>query len=456
MPTSAPESNATHAADALVEALLADPRPQRSRLDLDIDAFFSDETERWPVRLCYERAATGAPLRALALAPSRPDLEPPQWREDEGLAECAARTGTALIELQAPLALRAVEIGKPWGRELWFTGMERRGTSAVVDGAGRTTPLPFVLALAPRRFTGSTIDALNLLKILDPHPDPLLGDLYFELHTRKQEVYVVTAVDRDAWPGGEGAIRFGFAPERLQAAADTEAFCAEYAAAVAGYRAVREQIDGLLEHRRAEAGLAPDAPVMPARMRRWLADLPAELKARERSAREAMHAFTALRPLAVGDVVRVPIGMPHALQHGVRVIEFQTPVYERLILSFGQKVLTQPDWDTEAALALWRAQPPTTADAFLRLRDAGAGDALLAAFPDFEVWRERPDAGPLPARPTPRVAVVLEGELIADDRRCGAGSALVLPAGPLSAHAGPGLALVSAWPLHSETAPVGA
>ncbi|HEY0892512.1 MAG TPA: hypothetical protein VGE32_05585, partial [Cellvibrio sp.] len=50
--------------------------------------------------------------------------------------------------------------------------------------------------------------------------------------------------------------------------------------------------------------------------------------------------------------VTVPKLVPHALQHGVRVVEFQTPVYERKILSFGQKVLTQTHWDTEEALAL--------------------------------------------------------------------------------------------------------
>ena len=40
----------------------------------------------------------------------------------------------------------------------------------------------------------------------------------------------------------------------------------------------------------------------------------------------------------------------HSLQHGIKVIEFQTPHYERLIVMFTQKVLTQNHWDTEEAL----------------------------------------------------------------------------------------------------------
>ena len=36
--------------------------------------------------------------------------------------------------------------------------------------------------------------------------------------------------------------------------------------------------------------------------------------------------------------------------HGIKVVEFQTPHYERLILMFAQKVITQNHWDTENAI----------------------------------------------------------------------------------------------------------
>src|SRR5690606_1418787 len=51
------------------------------------------------------------------------------------------------------------------------------------------------------------------------------------------------------------------------------------------------------------------------------------------------------------------------LQHGVRTIEFQTPVYERSILSFAQQVLTQDHWDTRAAVARMRLTPPPDREA---------------------------------------------------------------------------------------------
>ena len=51
-----------------------------------------------------------------------------------------------------------------------------------------------------------------------------------------------------------------------------------------------------------------------------------------------------------GDIVSFPAYQIHSLQHGVKVIEFQTPHYERLIVMFGQKVITQDYWDSEEAL----------------------------------------------------------------------------------------------------------
>ena len=50
-----------------------------------------------------------------------------------------------------------------------------------------------------------------------------------------------------------------------------------------------------------------------------------------------------------GDAIRIGPLIPHSLRHGVRVAEVQTPVYERLIISFNQKVLTQKGWNTDEA-----------------------------------------------------------------------------------------------------------
>ena len=100
-----------------------------------------------------------------------------------------------------------------------------------------------------------------------------------------------------------------------------------------------------------------------------------------------MEAFTELQPLTTGDVVRVPTWTPHALQHGVRVVEFQTQTYERYIVSFAQKVLTQAHWDTERAVAQMHLDPPPEP----RFEDVGPGAERIARFDEFNVWRVQLD-----------------------------------------------------------------
>ena len=51
---------------------------------------------------------------------------------------------------------------------------------------------------------------------------------------------------------------------------------------------------------------------------------------------DAVQAFMNPVPLRVGDAVTIPPRVPHSLQKGVHVIEFQTPVFERKILAAGQ------------------------------------------------------------------------------------------------------------------------
>ena len=247
------------------------------------------------------------------------------------------------ISLTAPIPLGTREIPKPWGREIWYTGIEARGV-CTAGGA----PLPVVLhalnllGLAPA-------EPPILLKILDPFSQPVLGDLYYELHREKQEVYVVTAVDRDAWPSGTGYLRYGFRDS------DTETFTADYLAAVRNYEVVRREVDALVDGMKQERGLTD--PLDAETQLTLLGAIPADLSAREQVLRETMESFTALVPVHEGDVLRIARHVPHSLQHGVRVVEFQTPHYERLILSFAQKVVTQDSWDTEAALAEVTASP---------------------------------------------------------------------------------------------------
>lgn len=311
-----------------------------------------------------------------------------------------ARLGAHEVYLDEPVRLMPVTVPKPWGHEQWLTGIEARGESGVVTNAG-VLPLSQYLALAPRRLAGGA--APVLLKLLDPRPEPLLGELYFEAHEKKHEVYVVSAVDCGAWPEGRGAIRYGMNQALRRRYGDDDAFRRDYLAAVKRYEAVRRALDG---------GADPSA-------------------AQETEHREAMEAFTGLRTLGVGDVVVVPTWLPHALLHGVRVIEFQTPSYERYILSFPQQVLTQDHWDTEAVVGRIRLDVPDPDD----LEAVADHAQRIAAFDDFGVWRIALEPGAaftVPAHLSYGLCMVVDGRVELGPLTLGAEEAAWVPAAALS------------------------
>jgi hypothetical protein len=298
----------------------------------------------------------------------------------------AKRCRAAIFSLRQPLRLAPITVEKPWGREYWYTGIEARGTSGVTDGR-YTTPLSWVLASAPQHLCGAM--SVMLLKVLDPAPEPVLGDLYFELHETKVEVYVVTRVDRRAWPDGRGAVRFGMNSARRALYADDDRFRAAYVAAVREYEAIRRTIDGLLDAKREAAGVDLDVPVPPVLMQRWLDELDPLLIDDERARRNAMNSFTQMRPLSEGDIVHLPSRFPHALQHGVRVIELQTTTYERRILSFAQKVLTQDHWDTEDAVDEMRLDIPPPVEPRVLVNEADCTIERIVELDEFSARRVR-------------------------------------------------------------------
>lgn len=250
------------------------------------------------------------------------------------------------INLHEPWPLQPLRIPKPWGAEIWYTGIEERG---ICTAAGM--PLPWLIDLLPGALIGSAAESAPLLlKILDPLSDQSLGDLYFELHEKKIEVYIVTAIDNCVWPDGIGKIRYGFNQFLRANYPDDNAFKAAYLTAVAAYRQTRIHIDERLDEKRRATGLGENDEVPIELMTSWLTEIPNDLSTRETKLRATMNQFTHLRDVQVGDVITVEPFFPHSLQHGVRVIEFQTASYERHILSFAQKVLTQKGWDTEQAL----------------------------------------------------------------------------------------------------------
>ncbi len=305
----------------------------------------------------------------------------------EAVEALAAQSALPLFDLLLPLSLSPVAIAKPWGQEIWYTGIEARGQSCFAVGNLRS-PLPWLLALAPKRLAAELERQLTLLKVLDPLPEEVYGDLYFEMHQQKQEVYVVTHVDRQAWPAGEGAIRFGFCQSKRANYADDKAFKVAYREAVQAYRQIRSEIDDLLDGKRRDVGVGLNEAISAQQLRLWQAEVvPSSLQLKESQLRAEMDAFTHLQPLQLGDVVKVPCFTPHSLQHGVRTVEFQTPVYERQILAFAQKVLTQSHWDTTVALEQVSLEAPQSTELQLLLQHEQFKVERVVDFDDFEVCR---------------------------------------------------------------------
>ena len=300
----------------------------------------------------------------------------------ENLVMVANKIGQEVICLTEPLELETVNIPKPWGQEIWYSGIEQRGISTV-----KGLPLPWLLHVFGD-YLGCA-GAPLLLKILDPFPDTNLGDLYFEMHEKKTEVYVVTQIDLNAWPSGFGKIRYGFNQDLLNTFGSPKNFTDSYRLSVAEYQAIRIKIDARINSLKKKKGFITKDPLTPDEYNQFLGQIEAELILKEEKLRKKMYSYTAMHDLKVGDVVTVAPMIPHSLQHGVRVVEFQTPHYERHILSFGQEVLTQDHWDTEKAL-----QKAITQDiASQEPEEIARGKDLIANFNAFKVIRLRLNPG---------------------------------------------------------------
>ena len=276
------------------------------------------------------------------------------------------------IDLLTPLSLEPVNIEKPWGQEIWYTGIEARGVSTV-----NKVPLSWLLDVFGEFLKVPSTPLL--LKILDPHPQENLGDLYFEMHEHKVEVYVVTHIDESAWPDGIGKIRYGFSEARQQAFDSTDEFLESYLDAVKRYESLRNTIDQQVIDMKLADGFSKESALTPAMYTSYLDRIPRSQRQQERAQRAEMYDYTAMIDLTPGDVVRVRPLTPHSLQHGVRVVEFQTPHYERYILSFGQQVLTQDHWDSDVL----KEKLNQTVDNPLN----SSSEDIIADFDEFKVER---------------------------------------------------------------------
>ncbi|MEM9741657.1 MAG: hypothetical protein AAF918_03135 [Pseudomonadota bacterium] len=252
-------------------------------------------------------------------------------------------TAKGNFRLDQPLRLKPITIPKPWGEEIWYTGSEKRGESRV-EGDSGALPLAAFLALDPAAVTAGL--PLVLLKVLVSDPVPGRGELYLEVHREKAEAYLVTALDAGAWPTGQATMRYGIRAEVRRRYATDDAL------------------------RAALADAASKLEAEPARV----------------EYRQALDAFFDTLPLTPGSHILSPPGIPHSLPHGVRIVEFQTPTYERLILAASQPVVTQERWDSQTAAQILALHSPSRAEnsaSQSEPTELPAGHRQLAAFNDF-------------------------------------------------------------------------
>jgi mannose-6-phosphate isomerase-like protein (cupin superfamily) len=302
-----------------------------------------------PAVFCEERTSTTGRLFG-RYAISEKDLNEQEW-----------------IALDQPVLLKTHREPKPWGSEIWYSGIEKRGVCSVETHRGQVVSLPIFLALSAGK--NQQIKTPSLLKILDPAPERSRGNLYVEVHQQKWETYIVTSVSNHLYPDGAGELLFGFSQQRLaELGGDESVFRRALGKVAARYEVVRRCLDN---ERPLEdvclAGLSPQDDLVHQAELLW----------------KEVTSFFNLKKVRVGDVIRVPPFTPHSLQPGVRVVEFQTPTYERLILAFNQKVLTQNHWDTAKAIevASFGQQDDEAVEA------SESGWQPIVQFPEFEVHR---------------------------------------------------------------------
>ncbi len=275
---------------------------------------------------------------------------------------------TGIIEANQALRLDVLKIPKPWGHEGWYTGVEKRGVSQVFSGQGKVE-LPYALSLFKKQMLADFPEELLLLKTLNPVAEDVIVDLYLEIHEKKWEVYVVTEIDPVAWPTGVGNIKAGLDAEKISEYQKIYAddwqlkILADFQKAISEYETIRRTID--------ESTLP-------------IAD---ELTQQEKLLRTQAYDFVGNCPVKVGDIVTFSVYQMHALQHGIKVIEFQTQHYERLIVMFAQKVLTQNHWDTEAALKKMRPEKYVAPQPEILFEDVGFQMERFVDFPQFTVDR---------------------------------------------------------------------
>ena len=122
--------------------------------------------------LCkFSRGAQGEPgYAAFITASEQQAQEISELCESSSFSEIVDSLALAVVHFSEALPLETVDIPKPWGKEIWYTGIEKRGVCKILG-----MPLPWLSAIYPGLFSAEPTKLPNpssddpiLLKILAP------------------------------------------------------------------------------------------------------------------------------------------------------------------------------------------------------------------------------------------------------------------------------------------------
>lgn len=250
--------------------------------------------------------------------------------------QLAGKFKSGIFNFSQGFLMQPKTIIKPWGKEVWYSGIEERGVCLVKSITNDlTSPLPYVIEVL-NVFNSETNSKKNnkkiiLTKRLVPLPEKEKGNLYYELHQKKKEVYIVNEISKKAYPTKKtGKIKIGMDQNHFQKYSSFEKFKNEFLKISISCKKI---IDQLFQEKKNSFKYQ-------------------KLNEKKKKYFEKLEPFFRYVDLEIGDIIRISPFIPHSLQHGVSVVEFQTQHYERSILSFEQKVITQEHWDTKKALSL--------------------------------------------------------------------------------------------------------
>ncbi|MDD5440093.1 MAG: hypothetical protein PHS37_07900 [Candidatus Omnitrophica bacterium] len=231
-----------------------------------------------------------------------------------------------LIKHGTPLYLKPYREKKVWGvrgiGEYWYGAEAGEKTSLAVI-RGSSMPMDRLLAGARKDLLGASVVKkfgifLPLVKILTPK-----GRLSVQFHDKKNELWVVTDIDKEA-AGAPPSLIVGFAPRMIERYGDKVK--KEYGKALKTYGKALNGLIALLEQNGFEKKLKKAGNVIEAakKLQKSNAALKAALEPLLDAERE-LDSFYHHQPVAIGDVIPVPQGTLHALGPGINIVEPQIP-----------------------------------------------------------------------------------------------------------------------------------